>query len=200
MDVLLFSGGIESTCLAYMLQPAVCLTIDYGQVVANGEIRAARDIANYFGLTHSILEVDLSQLGSGQMAGKAAIVDARIPEFWPFRNQLLITLAAMKFVNNLNVQIVIGSVKNDSSHKDGTSEFVERMKVILSMQEGGVDLGAPAIHLDSFELIRASRIPVDVLDMTFSCFQSEFPCGQCRGCMKNESLRSAYYGESQSCS
>lgn len=199
MKVLLFSGGIESTCLAYMYKPHKCLTVDYGQRQAVGEIRASRNVATYLGLSHEVLSVDAASLGSGQMAGKEAIKAAAIPELWPFRNQLLITLAAMRFVGTTDVQIMIGSTKSDSSHVDGTSAFIEAMSKALSMQEGNVRLAAPAIHSESIALLRESNIDPDILDMTFSCFQAEYPCGRCRGCLKNESLRAAYYAERPTC-
>lgn len=199
MNVLLFSGGIESTCLAFMLRPDICLTVDYGQIVANSEFSAARNISSHFGLRHEKLSVDFSHLGSGQLAGTAAIREAAIPEFWPYRNQMLITLAAMKFVDAEDLRLIIGTAKGDASHRDGTFEFIEKMNSILRMQEGGAELFAPAIHLESIELLLESRIDTDVLDMTFSCFQAEYPCGRCRGCIKNEYLRATYYGHRPTC-
>lgn len=73
------------------------------------------------------------------------------------------------------------------------------MDAILHMQEGGLRLLAPAIELESLDLIRASKINVDILDLTFSCFRSSYSCGQCRGCIKNESLRTAYFEENPTC-
>lgn len=199
MNVLLFSGGIESTCLAHIHKPDKCLTINYGQRQAVGEIRAAQNIAEHLNLSHEVISMDASFLGSGQMAGKEKIESAAIPELWPFRNQLLITLAAMRFVRNAGVRVLIGSTKNDATHVDGTAAFVEAMGKTLSMQEGSVSLIAPAIDVESIELLRASRIDPDILDMTFSCFQAEYPCGRCRGCLKNESLRAMYYAELPTC-
>lgn len=199
MNVLLLSGGIESTCLAYQLRPNVCLTIDYGQQQAPGEIRASRNVATFLALPHHILEVNVRALGSGQMAGKAQIAEACIPEFWPYRNQLLVTLAAMKYVGVPQLQVIIGSTKNDFSHVDGRREFVECFSKALAMQEGGVTLLAPAIEFESIDLVRASKVHPDVLDMTFSCFRAEYPCGRCRGCLKNEELRARYYSEQPTC-
>lgn len=199
MNILLLSGGIESTCLAYMRKPDVCLTINYGQISAQGEIRAAKNVAEYCSLPHEILTIDALAIGSGQMAGKPVITQAAIPELWPFRNQFLITLAAMKFVERSNVTIAIGAVKGDSSHKDGTKEFIAAMRATLIMQEGNVDLIAPAIDLESLELMRKSNIDTDVLDLTFSCFEAEYPCGRCRGCVKNEYLRATYYEQRPTC-
>lgn len=192
MNILLFSGGIESTCLAYMHRPDRCLTIDYGQRQAVGEIRASKNIATHLGLSQEVIRVDVAALGSGQMAGKEVIKGALIPELWPFRNQFLITLAAMRFSGETDVHIMIGSTKNDVGHVDGTPAFIEAMHKTLFMQEGNVGLVAPAIDADSIELLRSSSIDPDILDMTFSCFQAEYPCGRCRGCLKNESLRARY--------
>jgi 7-cyano-7-deazaguanine synthase len=168
-----------------MRKPDVCLTIDYGQTPAIGEIRAAKNIASFLSLNCELLSIDASKLGSGL--------------FWPFRNQFLITLAAMKFIGASNLTITIGSVKGDSSHIDGTDEFFKIMHSLMTIQEGHVDVIAPAIEYESIELMRMSRIDADILDMTFSCFKSEFPCGRRRGCLKNESLRAAYYGERPTC-
>ena len=122
-------------------------------IPAQGEIRAAKNIAHYLSLTYEVLNIDASALGSGQMAGKPTIKEAGIPELWSFRNQFLVTLAAMKFVGDRNIKIVIGCAKGDLSHKDGTKEFIGGMQEILRLQEGDVDLFVPAIDLDSLELM-----------------------------------------------
>jgi 7-cyano-7-deazaguanine synthase len=199
MEVLLFSGGIESTCLAFMRRPDVCLTVDYGQVVARSEIAAARNIADYLGLHHETLTVDLSILGSGQLADRPKIPQATIPEFWPYRNQMLVTLAAMKFAAHDDLVISIGAAKGDASHRDGTSEFIEKMRSVLFMQEGSATLIAPAVSLESIDLLLKSNINGDLLDMTFSCFAADYPCGRCRGCIKNEHLRATYFEHRPSC-
>ena len=199
MRVLLLSGGIESTCLAYMERPDLCVTVDYGQRQARGEIRASQEVATLLSIPHEIITVDVKGLGSGQMAGKPEIAAAKVPELWPYRNQLLITLAAMKFVGADNLRIIIGSTKSDASHVDGTHDFVRRLDELLAIQEGAVRVVAPAIAIESLDLLRQSQIDPDILDLTFSCFQAEYPCGRCRGCLKNEALRSQYYLERPTC-
>lgn len=199
MEVLLFSGGIESTCLAFVRRPDICLTIDYGQNVAQSEIRASRNVTSFLGLRHEVLAVDLPNIGSGQLAGLEPIPQASIPEFWPYRNQLLVTLAAMKFAGQSDLVITIGTAKGDASHRDGTVEFVERMDRVLAMQEGGTRLIAPVATIDSIDFLIQSRIDPDLLDMTFSCFEAEYPCGRCRGCIKNEHLRSTYFDRNPNC-
>ncbi|WP_312895871.1 7-cyano-7-deazaguanine synthase [Rhizobium laguerreae] len=98
MRLLLFSGGLDSTALAWSQRPNLCLTIDYGQMPAQGEIRAASGLSGLMGLRHEVLTVDLAHLGSGSLAGSETATVGSAPEWWPYRNQMLITLAAMKFV------------------------------------------------------------------------------------------------------
>src|SRR5262245_41817313 len=93
-QVLLLSGGVDSTAIAAWMKPDHALTISYGPVPAAGEIRASRAIAETLNIPHSVLEADCSAVGSGLMAGTAPDHLAPMPEWWPFRNQLLLTLAA----------------------------------------------------------------------------------------------------------
>ena len=79
--------------LAYWKRPQLAFTIDYGQVCAEAEIRAAAKVASDIGIEHHIIKVDCSQLGSGSLCGGKPIDDAPVEEWWPYRNQLLVTLA-----------------------------------------------------------------------------------------------------------
>src|SRR6266568_6936973 len=93
---LLLSGGMDSIAIAHWHRPEIAITVDYGQQPAAGEIRAAQAVADVLSIEHHIVRADLSALGSGDMAGSAALGVAPVTEWWPFRNQMLVTLAAMK--------------------------------------------------------------------------------------------------------
>lgn len=190
MKLLLFSGGLDSSALAFWKRPDVSLTIDYGQKPARGEIRAARSIASQLKLNHEVLKIDLSRLGTGDLAGRRPSQIARASEFWPYRNQMLITLAAMAYLPKGLKRIIIGAVSTDI-HADGTREFITKIDDVLSLQEGAVRVEAPAIRLTGPELLRRSKFPIDLIGLTFSCHVMERPCGQCRGCIKHaDTMRS----------
>jgi 7-cyano-7-deazaguanine synthase len=184
MKVLLFSGGLDSSALAYWKHPDICLTVDYGQRPAPGEIAAARAICKELGLRHDVLVLDLRALGAGSLAGKAASDLARAEEWWPYRNQMLITLAGMRFVSEGLKEIMIGAVRTDL-HADGKSPFLRSINRVMSLQEGGVAVTAPARALNPYQLLRQSGFPRSLLGLTFSCHVMEFPCGRCRGCAKH---------------
>ncbi|MNE66662.1 hypothetical protein D3C80_1622230 [compost metagenome] len=55
---------------------------------------------------------------------------------------------------------------------------------LLSLQEGGMVVEAPAIELSTAELVRISGIPAGSLAWAHSCHKANVPCGDCRGCNK----------------
>lgn len=182
---LLLSGGLDSIAVAYWKRPDLAITIDYGQIPAPAEIRASQEVAGSLAIRHEIVRADCRALGSGDLAGSAPHSVSPVPEWWPFRNQLLVTLAAMAALR-CNVEVLlIGSVASDAAHADGTSEFVSAMSGVLNIQEGALRLEAPAIAYTSPDLIRMAGVPAELLCWGHSCHVAEFACGTCRGCNKH---------------
>jgi 7-cyano-7-deazaguanine synthase len=183
--VLLLSGGMDSAALAHWIRPRFALTVDYGQVCAEAEVRAARCIAAEVSAAHTVLTVDLRALGIGRLAGMAPTPQSPTPEWWPFRNQLLVTLAAAHAIKCGADSVVIGTLSTDESHADGRSEFIDTLDRLLQLQEGSVRLVAPARSLDAVALARRSKAPRALLALTHSCHTGSHPCGRCRGCQKH---------------
>lgn len=181
---LLLSGGMDSLCIAWWKRPDIAITIDYGQLPAQAEISAARAICSALNIDHHVIRVDCRALGSGDMAGASADEHAPASDWWPYRNQLLATLAAMKAISLGVTHILIGTVRSDGSHMDGTPEFVEALNHLLTMQEGAMTIEAPAIHLATAELAHLSGVPVELLVWAHSCHKANVACGNCRGCNK----------------
>jgi len=191
MKALLLSGGIDSVAICYWLKPEHAITIDYGQKAAETEISISQKICKELGVRHSVLRINCSAIGSGCMAGKdVQNYDPKCPtpEWWPFRNQLLITFAAAKAMQIGCDEVIIGTVNTDCRHKDGTTEFIEVASKLLCIQEGGIKLSAPAINFTSTELVIKSKIPIELLAWTHSCHTGNFACGECPGCIKNAEI------------
>lgn len=183
--VLLLSGGIDSTALAYWQRPEYALTINYGQAAALAEQRAATQVARELGLAFHTMTVDLRDLGLGRMAGLRPEADAPTPEWWPFRNQLLITFAAAKAVILGADAVMIGTLATDGLHADGRPEFLETMRALFQQQERQIRLLAPASKMDALQLVRRSEVPSQLLAWTHSCHVADYACGTCRGCNKH---------------
>jgi 7-cyano-7-deazaguanine synthase len=194
--LLLLSGGMDSIALAWGYRPDLTLTINYGQRSAAGEQRAASSVAAALGLRHRGLHIDCSALGSGDLAGTKPLEIAPEREWWPFRNQLLLSLAAPIALQEGLTTILIGSVRSDSFHADGKREFIDAMRMLLQIQEGGITVEAPALEEDAAELCRRVQVPYEVLAWSHSCHTSEYACGWCRGCNKHRSTMCELgYGE-----
>jgi len=183
---ILLSGGIDSTSLAFWKKPEIALTVDYGQASAEGEIRAASQITKILHIRHEIISVDCHLLGSGDLANAPPNQFAPVSEWWPYRNQLLITIAAMRAIAIGIDRLMLGSVKQDCIHVDGGGEFFRRIDELVSMQEGRLRIEVPAIVLSSMELVREAKIDLAVLAWAHSCHVSNYACGNCRGCFKHQ--------------
>jgi 7-cyano-7-deazaguanine synthase len=193
---LLLSGGMDSTALAWSLRPELAITIDYGQLAAGGEIRASTIVCEELGIEHRVIRVDCRCLGSGDMAGVDPMMLAPVSEWWPFRNQLIITFGAASALQNGMTRLAIGAISTDTSHADGRHEFFEAMNRVLQIQEGSLVLEAPAIEDTAVSLCQRVAIPFEILAWSHSCHVSEYACGNCRGCCKHrESMRELGYGE-----
>lgn len=185
---ILLSGGIDSIALAFWKRPELAYTVNYGQLGAAGELRASRQVSTILQLRHEIITVDCADLGSGDMVGSTPSRIAPVPEWWPFRNQLLLTIAAMKAVSDNVDHILFGSVNTDALHGDGKKEFFEQINNVMAVQEGKIKVLVPAIEMSSTELVRVSGIDISVLSWAHSCHVSEYACGSCRGCFKHQQV------------
>lgn len=181
---LLLSGGMDSIALAWWKRPELAFTVDYGQLAAPAEIDASAAICHALDIPHTVLRFDAKALGSGDMAGAAPNSNAPASDWWPYRNQLLVTLVAMKAVASDVQRLWLGTVASDGTHKDGTPKFLENISRLLCRQEGGIVVEAPAIGLRTVELIRQSGISRSMLAWAHSCHKADVPCCNCRGCNK----------------
>lgn len=194
MKGILLSGGMDSIALAYWKRPSVAFTLDYGQVCAEAEIEAASVVAVELNISHEIVRVNCRSLGSGDLAGLESSKHAAASEWWPYRNQLLITLAAMRGIMVGVTDLMLATVRSDGDFADGTPQFTEAIDHLMRAQEGGIRVSTPAIALSTAELVRTSRIPFELLAWAHSCHKATLACGNCRGCYKhNASMQELGY-------
>ena len=185
MKALLLSGNMDSTAIAYWLRPDIAITVDYGQVPAEAEIRASVSVCEALHIRHYVIRANLQELGSGDLAGATPSSLNAATEWWPFRNQMLVTLAAMKCVTLGVKELLVGTLLTDCFHQDGTRDFIAKLNDLTSFQEGALIVSAPAIDLNPTELLRESKVPNEILCWAHSCHRANFACGTCRGCEKH---------------
>lgn len=185
MRAVLLSGGMDSIALAFWQRPEIAITVDYGQRAAEAEIAAAGQVAAELDMRHEVVRVDCSALGSGDMAGCDPLAAAPVSEWWPYRNQLLITLAGMRGIALGVTELLLGSVASDGQHADGRPEFYAAADGLMRLQEGGVRVVAPALTMTTADLVRRSGVPRSLLAWAHSCHVGDVACGSCRGCVKH---------------
>ncbi|MFC4477860.1 7-cyano-7-deazaguanine synthase [Flavobacterium chungangensis] len=181
---ILLSGGIDSICLAYGLKPDIAYTIDYGQTVAEREIYVSNFVCQKLGIKHKVISVDCKNLGSGTLANSDNLSISPSEEWWPFRNQLLITLASMQAIKDGISELYLASVRSDNFHKDGTKEFYHLSNELVSFQEGKIKIICPTLEFYSHELVSKYNVPLNLLSIAHSCHISNIACGKCSGCTK----------------
>ncbi|HWH30501.1 MAG TPA: 7-cyano-7-deazaguanine synthase [Mycobacteriales bacterium] len=187
--VLLLSGGLDSAALLALARPALALFVDYGQRPARAEGRAAAAVASALGTELEDVRVDLREIGGGLLHGDTPIPGAPSPEWWPYRNQLLVTTAAAVAVRRGLGEVLTATVASDGQrHADGTPRFYDALDAVLRIQEGAIRVRAPVIGMTSAELVAASGVGDDVLGWTVSCHRGDFPCGGCPGCWKRDEV------------
>ena len=193
---LLLSGGMDSIALAYWKRPHFAYTVDYGQLAANGEIQAATAVCKTLKIHHRIIRANCRETGLGDMAGTTPTEISPVPEWWPFRNQLLITLAGAIAISDKVGELMFGSISTDSAHKDGRKEFFQMISELMMFQEGSLRVVAPAINLDGLSLVKNSGVPREILAWSHSCHVAAYACGRCRGCVKHaETMKNLGYGD-----
>ena len=155
----------------------------------------ASHVAYELGIRHEVVSIDCSSIGSGDMAGRPADTVAPVSEWWPYRNQLLATLAAARGLTFGIDHILIGAVSTDSAHADGGADFFMALDTLMRLQEGGVGIEAPAISMTTVDLVRTSGIPRELLAWAHSCHIGPLACGGCRGCTKHFQVMQELYGD-----
>ncbi|MGE9311081.1 7-cyano-7-deazaguanine synthase [Niabella sp. CJ426] len=185
----LLSGGIDSICLTYGIKPDIAYTIDYGQIVAEREVYVSKFICEELKIQHSVIRVDCRSLGTGTLINSDNLKISPSEEWWPFRNQLLITLACMQGVKDEINELYLASVKSDNFHKDGTLKFYDLMNKAVLYQEGAINIFCPTLSSYSHELAYKYDVPTELLTIAHSCHISNVACGKCSGCIKQLRVR-----------
>jgi len=211
--VVLLSGGLDSaTALAIARDrghECHALTVDYGQRHAR-ELAAAAAVAQHAGVTQTVLQCDLRQIGGSALTDDLAVpdgvetasegtpggeipgdADAAIPiTYVPARNTVLLSLA-LGFAETRHADaIFIGANAVDySGYPDCRPEYIDAFNALAALAtkravEGRpTRIEAPLLRLTKAEIIRRGlALGVDY-GLTWSCYRGgETPCGACDSC------------------
>jgi 7-cyano-7-deazaguanine synthase len=199
--VLLASGGVDSTTLAYDLRAAganlTLVSCDYGQRHRR-ELAAVAEIASALRLPHRV--VDLSPVGvllsgSALTDSTVAVPDGHYTDesmritVVPHRNALLLDVAvALALAQGATAVAFAAHAGDHTIYPDCRLAFVEAFRACARIaNEGhlpdGFDVLAPYIALTKTEIVRRGADLGVPFGLTWSCYQGgEVHCGRCGTC------------------
>ncbi|MET6996392.1 7-cyano-7-deazaguanine synthase [Chitinophaga defluvii] len=191
--VLLASGGLDSTTMAYWLLAQeidfVPLFINYGQHCAETEFETLRKVMPI----NKIEEIESIDIQSVYKKSKSKFIKAA--DLWndeisaddlyiPYRNLLLLTIGAT-FARNIGYSYVYSAFINSNHAKeiDCSNEFFEKMDGLLS-DYGSVKISMPFRYKSKYEVAKLGIELGAPIGITFSCQASAIiPCGACPNCV-----------------
>lgn len=204
--VILLSAGLDSFVSLGMARDqgydvVLAITADYGQAAAGPEIRQAREICEFYGIRHLVVDLRdiMSGIQSGLLSGdipdleasKLDDVDASLAskaKVWvPNRNGLLINLAAMYSENMAAGWVISGFNREEArTFPDNSIEFIEATNQALAYSTSNqVRAVSFTQNLDKEEIVaEAVRIKLP-LELAWSCYHDrKIMCGKCESCQR----------------
>jgi 7-cyano-7-deazaguanine synthase len=172
------------------------LHLNYGQKTERRELKAFRDIANFYSIKQK-LAVDVShfaKIGGSSLTdenisvSKANLTTLEIPSSYvPFRNANILAIATSWAEVIGAEKIFIGAVEEDTSgYPDCRESFFKVFNRVIQVgtkPDTDIEIITPLIHFSKKDIIRKA-IDLNVpLHLTWSCYQNEeIACGVCDSC------------------
>ena len=197
--VILMSGGLDS-----LVSLAVCnasdninvklgLTFDYGQKSSRNEIKASKEICDFYGIEHRVITLDwLKEITNTALV---ANVDVPVDNFstnksaeavWvPNRNSLFLNIAASYCDSMKYNYIVYGANKEEADiFPDNTEEFRSKLtEVFKTSTLVKPVIVAPLINYNKNDIVKEALTLSAPLELVKSCYNSgDKHCGQCESC------------------
>jgi len=196
-SIILLSGGLDSlVCLGtqreyYNIELA--LTFNYGQKSAKYEIEAASKLAEYYNVTHKVIELPFLR----EITNTSLVSDTEVPEtnlytqesakaVWvPNRNGLFLSIAAAYADSYEYTHIIFGANREEGeTFPDNTEEFGDILTKSFEYSTlTRPKIYAPLISMDKGDIVRLAIEEHLPLELTRSCYSSGTKnCGKCESC------------------
>ncbi len=191
--ILLASGGLDSTTMAYWLLDKgidfIPLFIKYGQHCVDTELETLKSVLpkTYIDKIEIIDISSVYKYSNSKFINEANLWEEEITAddlYIPYRNILILTLAA-SFAQSLKINEVYSAFINSNHAKeiDCSKEFFSRMEMMLG-EYGAIKIKMPFLEMTKFEVAQIGIKVKAPIGKTFSCqASSEIPCGACPNCV-----------------
>jgi 7-cyano-7-deazaguanine synthase len=199
-SILLASGGMDSTTLAYWLDKEnkdfTPLFINYGQHCVKTEYETLIKVLPPH-LVNKIESIDVSGIYNGsssRMIVPADLWKDKISAgdlYLPYRNLLILTIGAIVAQKKGYLKVYAAFINsNHAKEIDCSNSFFSALEPLLS-DYGSVKIEMPFRELSKFQVAQLGINLQAPIGYTFSCQASvEIPCGACPNCVDRlEALR-----------
>ena len=199
--IILLSGGLDSTVLAYDLirnhnYKLFPIIFDYGQRHRK-EIAYALKTCNKLGLTPKIVNLSaLNSVASSALTRSDIIVPLdksfedpnQVDTVVPNRNLVMLSLAA-SYASSLNIsEIFFACHSGDHAiYLDCRPEFIILLNNILSIQDMNIIIKTPYTTINKSDIIEIGKQLSVPFEDTWSCYSGlDKPCGRCGACIERQ--------------
>jgi len=191
--VLLASGGMDSTVLAYDLEKKgkniILLFLDYGQHCVEKELTTLRKVLPilYKDNVRIIKIGDIYKESGSRMIMEANLwTDNVVADdlYLPYRNLLFLSIASA-YAQSLGAKDVYSAFINSNHAKeiDCSMEFFTKLEILLESY-GSVKINMPYREMSKTEVARLGICLGAPIAVTYSCqVNSQNPCGACPNCV-----------------
>lgn len=189
-SILLLSGGLDSGALLFWALSqgidVLPLIVNYGQVTFPGEWQSVKFLINSTGLS-SIKPLHIpkiASLGSGTLVTR---IDENPPndQYFPSRNLLLITIAAMYAYKKNASSIYIGLIADTAEIlPDCSLYFLKKAQQVIQVEYPNLRLEAPFITRSKLDVVSEALKRGFIPENTFCCNRlPDHHCWSCPSCL-----------------
>jgi 7-cyano-7-deazaguanine synthase len=197
--IVLLSGGMDSaTLLASVLasgRKVETLSFRYGSKHNEYENRAARLLAGYYRVEHTLIDLGevAPHLQSNLLKSGGAIPEGHYQEsnmsqtVVPGRNSIFISIASGVAWSRGAEEVYIGAHSGDHViYPDCRPEYINAIQEAMMLGSGGkVMVRAPFLHGDKTSILKAGFELQVPYDFTRTCYKDqEVSCGRCGACQE----------------
>lgn len=214
--VVVLSGGQDSTtCLFWALETfeeVHAVIFDYNQRNIE-EVKAAKEIADYAGVTSKVIKLDFDGFAPNAMTDTAMEIEegeeGEVPNtFVPGRNHLFLSYASI-YARKIGAHHVITGVSQTdySGYPDCTNEFIKSFgKTISIAMDYDIYILAPLMYLDKSQVwdlaekIGGTELVDFIKKNTVSCYNGikGNGCAECPSCkLRNRGYNKYLRGKRQ---
>jgi len=197
--IILLSGGLDSLVSLGLCKEkyniTCALTFDYGQKSAKYEIKASKEICDYYSIDHKVIKLDwLKEITHTSLVSSEDLpqgidnpVESAKNVWVPNRNGLFLNIAGAYADSENYDYIFIGANKEEAqTFSDNTINFIDSINKEFEYSTlKHPKVIAPLINSDKNDIVKLALKNALPLQFVKSCYAGgEKHCGKCESCTR----------------